>query len=113
MDSIIRDIRICTIYVVNAVKSPTCMVPPMIRFPPYHTTAMVVTFIANVITGIVAMTSFMARRLLACRSVLARSNFSISCSSRTKDFTTRTLTRASWMPEFKASSFFCITVNRG
>ena len=64
MDSIISDMRICTMYVVNAVRSPTCMLPPMIRFPPYQTTARVVIFIASIITGMVMITIRMAFKLV-------------------------------------------------
>ena len=95
MESIMRDIRICTIYVVNAVRSPTGIFPAMMIFPPYQTTASVVTFMANIITGIVAITIRSARRLLSFKSSFNLLNFSISWSSRTKDFTTRTFVRDS------------------
>ena len=73
-----RDIRICTIYVVNAVRSPTGIFPAMMIFPPYQTTASVVTFMANIITGIVAITIRSARRLLSFKSSFNLLNFSIS-----------------------------------
>ena len=95
LESIMRDIRICTIYVVNAVRSPTGIFPAMMIFPPYQTTASVVTFMANIITGIVVITIRRARRLLSFKSSFNLLNFSISWSSRTKDFTTRTFVRDS------------------
>ena len=85
----------------------------MIRFPPYQTTARVVTFMANIITGMVAITIFNALIPLSLRSWLRPENFPISKSSRTKDLTTRTLVKDSWIPEFSRSSFFCMASNRG
>ena len=80
---------------IKAVRSPTGIFPAMMIFPPYHTTASVVKFMASIITGIVTMTIFIARRLLSFKSVFRFENFLISWSSLTKDFTTRTLVKVS------------------
>ena len=50
----------------------------MMIFPPYQTTASVVTFMANIITGIVVITIRRARRLLSFKSRFSLLNFSIS-----------------------------------
>ena len=89
------------------------MSPAMMIFPPYHTTARVVMFMASIITGMVAMTIFMAFRLDSFKSWFISLNLSSSKSSRTKDLITRTLVSASWIPELRRSSFSCILVNLG
>ena len=85
----------------------------MIKFPPYQTTATVVMFIASIMTGIVAMTIFIAARLPSFKSLLVSLNFSASWPSLTKDLTSRTFVNASCTPEFRRSIFFCIASNRG
>ena len=50
----------------------------MMILPPYQTTARVVTFMANIMIGMVAMTIFMAFKLLSFKSWFMVWNFSSS-----------------------------------
>ena len=89
------------------------MPPAITSLPPSHTTATLVRFMISIISGIIETMMRMADRPAFFKSPLAASNLSCSKSSRTKDFTTRTAVRFSWMSVFSASSFDCIRVNRG
>ena len=113
IDTIISDISICVIYVVNAISSAASIVPSTTKCPPVHTITIVVTFIASVTMGIVVTTIFKARSVVFIRSSLAVVNFSVSKSCRTNDFITRTFVIFSCIPLFRLSSFFCIARKRG
>ncbi len=97
----------------NAVKTPGAMPPATTWFPPNHTTARVVAFIAKAIIGMVKMTTFIALMVLSFKSTLAVLNLSSSCFSRTNDLTTLIFVRFSWVAVLRASSFCCIMVNLG
>ena len=62
----------------NALRSPTSMVPAMTRLPPIHTTATLVRFMISIITGIMAIMTRMADRPASLSSPLARLNFCCS-----------------------------------
>ncbi len=55
----------------NAVRSPTCMRPPMTILPPNQTTASEVRFISSIIRGIMKMTTRSAFSVVDFRSALA------------------------------------------
>ena len=63
--------------------------------------------------GILTTTTPKARREVSFRSWLRAANFSFSCSSRTKDFTTRMPARFSCTTRFSASVFSWRERNRG
>ena len=66
-------------------------------------TAMMVLYTTSIITGILMTTMPKARMELSFRALLRFANFSSSCSSRTKDFTTRMPVRFSCTTRFSAS----------
>ena len=112
--SIISDIRICAdVKLMNAVRSPTAIVPPIICRPPNQITARIVKFITSIIAGIIMITTLSARMVVFFRSPFAWANRSFSKSSRTNDLMTRTFVRSSWILLFRPSIFACIRVNRG
>ena len=97
----------------NAVRSPTAIVPPMTCCPPNQITARIVKFITSIIAGIIMITTLSARMVVLFRSPFAWANRSFSKSSRTNDLMTRTFVRSSWILLFRPSIFACIRVNRG
>ena len=106
--TIISEESICVTYVTNEDRSPTCIPPTSpasfitIR-PPIQRTATVVRFMHMVMTGCIPIIILYAAVPARRSAPFARRNFSSSCASRTKLFTTRTFVTLSSTVEFSAS----------
>ena len=111
--TIIKEDRICVMYVTNAERSPTDIVSATTILPPNHRTAMVVMFIKKLMTGDIKIMTPAAAIPLFFSSALDRANLSRSNDSRTKDLTTRTLVRFSCTVAFSPSILVCIAAKRG
>ena len=61
-------------YWINAIKSPTCIVPPSIRSAPTQIISSETPFIINVISGIIVVITRLTKRLVLVSSTLALSN---------------------------------------
>jgi hypothetical protein len=66
-------------YWMNAIMSPTCMVPGDVASP-WETIRMAVRFMINIISGIIAPIARLRNRLVAVNSAFACSNRLRSCA---------------------------------
>ena len=89
------------------------ILPAMTCLPPNHSTESVAAFMHSVMSGDMKIMSSHADIPVFFSSALVFSKRRISCSSRTKDLTTRTLVRFSCTLEFSPSTRFCTAVKRG
>ena len=90
-----NDITICIVYCINAIRSPTCILPSLICLAPIHTIRTEIAFIINIIDGIIHVIILLTKRFVLVRSLLASSNLFSSCFSVVKALITGSPVRIS------------------
>ena len=97
----------------NAIISPTCMVPLSMALPPNQTISRLVPFMMRVIKGIMATMARLVNSWVLIRSLLALSKRSSSNFSRLKARTGMMPVRISRLTRFNRSTSFCMILNLG
>ena len=110
---IIRAMRICSRYCVNAVICPTSSSPSSTRWPPNHSTAAVARCRIIMIRGNISTNSCPMRREIPESSSFTPAKRWRSWSSRTKARTTRMPTTCSRSTPLMSSIRPCMERNRG
>ena len=97
----------------NAIISPTCMLPRSIALPPNQTMSRLVPFMMSVINGIMATIVRLVNSWVFIRSVLALSKRFSSNSSRLNARMGIMPVRISRLTRFSRSTKTCICLNFG
>ncbi len=108
-----KDIIICMVSWINAIISPTCMVPVLILSAPTHTIRIATKFIISIRAGIIKVITRPTNRLFLVRAVLTLSNRSFSWFSLLKALITGRPQRISLITRLTLSTSFCISLNFG
>ncbi len=113
MDMNMNAKKICMVYCINAIISPTCMRAAATWCAPTHTTRMETLLIRNIMTGIMITITRLTNRLLPVRSRLAWSKRRSSNSCWLKARTTIMPLKFSRTTRFRLSIRVWISLKRG
>ena len=108
-----NDITICIVYVINAIISPTWILPASIFFPPIQIISSAIPFIINIIAGNSADIVLLTKSWLFLKVTFSLSNRSSSCFSRPNTRITETPVKSSRVTRLTLSTSFCIILNFG
>ena len=106
-------IMICIAYWINAIKSPTCILPASILEAPTYTIRTVNPFMINIIVGIINVMALLTNKFVFIRSIFALSKRSSSCFSVLNARITESPVKISLVTKFKRSISFCKILNFG
>ena len=108
-----NDIIICIAYCINAIISPTCIVPKSTWWDPTHTIKSVSPFIISIITGIIDDINLLTNKFVLVKSLFALSNLTSSCFWVLKALITNIPVRCSLVTKFNLSTNFWTALNLG
>ena len=108
-----KDMTICMVYWINAIKSPTCIPPALILSAPTQTISTVTAFMVSIIAGIMQVITRLTNRLVLVKSLLTPSKRFSSYFWVPKARITHKPDRISRETRFSLSTSFCISLNRG
>ena len=104
---------ICIVYWINAIISPTCIVPLFTLWPPIHTISTAMQFMISIIIGIMKVIALFTNRFVFVRSRFAPSKRFSSYFSVLNARITGSPVSISRLTRFSRSTWFCTILNFG
>ena len=111
IDIIKNAITICIVYWINAIMSPTCIIPWSTLCPPTQTINIIIAFIMNINKGIIIDIALFTNKLVFIKSLLATSNLASSFFSLLNALITGNPVRISLETSFNLSIKSCNFLN--